>query len=47
MFDDSEYVNYEEAKSEGREEGEVEYLENVQSIKINANLGKYDSSMNT
>lgn len=31
MFDDSEYTNYEEAKSEGREEGE--YVENVQSIK--------------
>lgn len=46
MFDDSKYVNYEEAESESRE-GEAEYLENVQSIKINANLGKYDSSMNT
>lgn len=30
----------------GREEEEAEYLEKVQSIKINANLGKYDSSMN-
>lgn len=44
MFDDSEYVNHEGAKSEGRE-GEVEYLENVLSLKTNANLGKYDSSM--
>jgi len=41
------YVSYEEAKSECWEEGEADYLENVQSIKINANLGKYDSSRNT
>lgn len=31
------YINYQEAKLKCREEGEAEYLENVQVIKINAN----------